>query len=73
MFYSYVLQLVSSDPSEQCLIPSHIFAWLIQAPVFSHLKSLSAGHDLLSKYGKYKYEYKHYKNISNYVSIVTIL
>ena len=56
----YILQLLSSDPSEQCVTPSHTCALWIQAPVLSHLKSLTETHGELSvtyTYSTYTYIY----------------
>ena len=53
----YILQLLSSDPSEQCVTPSHTCALRIQAPVLSHLKSLTETHGELSVTYTYIYMY----------------
>ena len=46
--YTNILQLASSDPSEQCITPSHTCALWIQAPELSHLNPSSAEHVVLS-------------------------
>ena len=47
-FYTNILQLASSDPSEQCITPSHTCALWIQVPELSHLNPSSAEHVVLS-------------------------
>ena len=50
IFYTNILQLASSDPSEQCITPSHTCALWTQAPELSQIKSSVAEHVILSTF-----------------------
>ena len=68
VFYTNILQLASSDPSEQCITPSHTCALRIQASVLSQIKSSVAEHVILSTFQtnlKFKVKIAYCTNILN--------